>query len=332
MGAICVLPHQGAELHFALTACGSSYTASSINTLKSAVLFTPDGDVLKFHVFTDRRETFEKWREQLPARYRHRIRLYFYHISEEAKSLTFIKEKETRSLPCTTQRLFYTEGLQHLDHVVHVDTDMIFLHDIKTLHDKGFAEMNNSHVTTMSQCGPRDRQNTWYNKDVYTRMPFYPPVGLQAGIMWMNLTRMRRIGFQQLWRESYEKYNAELYLYDQDILNALFATKPELVKMLTTCDWHYWYAYCQSEVYCTPREVYVLHGVADSFHKARCYPFNTVWGVFEKFSLGQDIRSHLLDPLLKALGNQTQESQNQFCGKCINTPTEALVGGLRTLT
>ncbi|XP_013421153.1 glucoside xylosyltransferase 1-like [Lingula anatina] len=191
--------------------------------------------------------------------------------------------------------------------------------------------MNKNHVTTMSQNGPHDRLNPWYNKNRYIRMPFYPPVGLQSGLMWMNLTRMRRTRFQQLWRDAFVKYNTEFYLHDQDILNAAFGAKPEMVKMLTTCDWHYWLAYCLSEAYCTPRKVYVLHGINSSFHWKSCYPFSTVWDAFEKFSLDQDIGSHLLEPLLKALGNQTKEDQNKNCGKCINTPTEALVGGLRTL-
>ena len=54
-------------------------------------------------------------------------------------------------------------------------------------------------------------------------------VGLNAGVMLVNVTRMRRMsggGFTGAVRWITSRYRDHLYFADQDILNAIFGTSP----------------------------------------------------------------------------------------------------------
>ena len=58
----------------------------------------------------------------------------------------------------------------------------------------------------------------------------YPGVGLNAGIMLYNLTRMRTMvggGFTEAIRFSFRKYGEQLKLIEQDILNIIFEKSPK---------------------------------------------------------------------------------------------------------
>lgn len=51
-------------------------------------------------------------------------------------------------------------------------------------------------------------------------------LGINAGIMLMNLTRMRYFGFGQTSIAVQDLYKSRILLADQDIANIIFATYP----------------------------------------------------------------------------------------------------------
>ena len=59
----------------------------------------------------------------------------------------------------------------------------------------------------------------------YCQIPFYGSTGLNAGVMHMNLTRMKQFpdgGWVQANMNVFDKYKKDIVLADQDILNIIF--------------------------------------------------------------------------------------------------------------
>ena len=63
-------------------------------------------------------------------------------------------------------------------------------------------------------------------------IPYYGPVGvgLNAGVLLFNLTRMRDMvggGFTEAIRFTWRKYKKQLRLMEQDVLNVIFEKSPK---------------------------------------------------------------------------------------------------------
>ena len=71
-------------------------------------------------------------------------------------------------------------------------------------------------------------------------MPHYGSTGLNAGIMQMDLNRMRDIpdGWTRANMAMHDKFKSKIKLADQDILNILFHYYPEMLYELP-CEWNY---------------------------------------------------------------------------------------------
>ena len=69
-------------------------------------------------------------------------------------------------------------------------------------------------------------------------------IGLNSGVMLMNLTRIRQLDWEKYILDIYHDYNTQLALGDQDILNIFFHFHPELL-YLYPCNNNYrtdhWY-------------------------------------------------------------------------------------------
>lgn len=95
--------------------------------------------------------------------------------------------------PCATLRLFLAELLPITwDSVIYVDTDVIFLQNVDTLwsqfqefdREKDKNARNVGKVAAMAPC-------LFHYGSVANSVPYFGESGLNAGIMLMNLTRMR---------------------------------------------------------------------------------------------------------------------------------------------
>ncbi len=71
----------------------------------------------------------------------------------------------------------------------------------------------------------------WYNR--FARHPFYGKMGLNSGVMLMNLTRMREFQFTSKFFPLYLEYKYNITWGDQCLLNILFHYHPGLWILLS---------------------------------------------------------------------------------------------------
>ena len=114
-----------------------------------------------------------------------------------------------------------------------------------------FDDFSPGHVAAMAPClyhydTPRNKvtEDSW--KCLYwllnetVQVPFYGETGLNAGIMHMDLDRMRDIpdGWTRANMAMHDKFRTRIKLADQDILNILFHYYPDMLYELP-CEWNY---------------------------------------------------------------------------------------------
>jgi len=124
-----------------------------------------------------------------------------------------------------------------------VDTDTLFLSAVDDVW-KHFALMNSSQLAAMVP-EHEDMNVGWYNR--FARHPYYGKLGkgscakciggrdinvllfclgLNSGVMLMNLTRMREFDWISRLAPVLEKYRLYLTWGDQDIINVIFHDHP----------------------------------------------------------------------------------------------------------
>lgn len=64
----------------------------------------------------------------------------------------------------------------------------------------------------------------WYNR--FARHPYYGPLGVNSGVMLMNLTRMRQFNWEAQVLPIHKEYKLRITWGDQDIINILFYYYP----------------------------------------------------------------------------------------------------------
>ena len=118
-----------------------------------------------------------------------------------------------------TLRLYLPELLYSLDAVIYLDSDTLLLDDIAQLWGK-FAEFNTKQmIGVVSNIG-------WYSYGTATEYPFYGEYGINAGVMLMNLTRLRAFELRKHFIPIYSNYSKKIKLADQCLLNIFFFYNP----------------------------------------------------------------------------------------------------------
>ena len=142
-----------------------------------------------------------------------------------------------------------------------MDTDSLFLTSPELVWDF-FYQMNSSQIMAMAKVGEIPNVGPYNNK---SGLPFYGStgilaawsnlvlekfmslilrikihffVGINSGVILMNLTRLRHFNLEQLSFEYYVKYKSEIRAGDQDILNAMFHFHSEKLYVLP-CHYNY---------------------------------------------------------------------------------------------
>lgn len=114
---------------------------------------------------------------------------------------------------------FYLQSiLPHIDSVLYVDNDVLFLSPPEEVWDF-FKVMNSSQMAAMSP-EHEDYAAGWYNR--FAKHPFVKPLGVNSGVMLMNLTRMRKFDWESYLQPVLEQYKLEIVWGDQDIINIIF--------------------------------------------------------------------------------------------------------------
>ena len=112
--------------------------------------------------------------------------------------------------------------LNKVDSLLYVDTDVLFLTDLEKIW-KMFAQFNSSQLAGLAP-EHEDANMGWYNR--FARHPFYGKLGLNSGVMLMNLTRMREFHFEKKILPIYKTYKYNITWGDQCLLNILFHFHP----------------------------------------------------------------------------------------------------------
>lgn len=234
-------------------------------------------------------------------------------ISFEIHPITFPEgtEEEWKKLfkLCACQRLFLPTILQHIDALLYIDTDVIFLRPVEDIWAY-FSKMNSSHIAGLSP-EHEDFATGWYNR--FARHPYYEPLGVNSGVMLMNLTRMRRFHWHDYLQPIYQEYKLKIAWGDQDIINIIFHYHSDKL-LIFPCEWNYRPDHCMYTSVCKTAEengVAIVHGNRGVFVNNKQPAFKAIYHVMESYELGTNYIEYFLKPLQEKL----HETLTTNCGK-----------------
>ncbi len=277
-------PARADEIHLAVVACGDRLDEAMV-MLQSAAL-SAHGH-LTFHIFADDdlRPRFEERLRTWPEAARRRITTILYPISYPG-----VENPEAwRNLfkPCASQRLFFPYLIESTDRVLYVDTDVLFLRPIDDLWSL-FDRFKPEELAALAPEGEVPALN-WYKR--FAKHPYYQPLGVNSGVMLMDLAKMRAAG----WRErmlAYRKTYTSIPWGDQDLINIFFAESPAMLHLFS-CEWNFRPDHCMYGSNCKAAEergISVVHGNRQSFHGDKQPTFKAV---YDAFAQHKDLRAEL---------------------------------------
>ncbi|KAK7478596.1 hypothetical protein BaRGS_00030128 [Batillaria attramentaria] len=288
-----------ALIHLSVVACGDRGPETLI-LLKSAVLLS--ASPLVFYIFAeealhkDLRDQLEFW----PAEFKGRVWYKIFNISipsgtEKRRADEWLKLFKL----CASQRLFIPDLLTDVDSVIYVDTDVLFVSPLDYLW-KFFSEFN---ATQLAALAPEHEEPTagWYNR--FARHPYYGPLGVNSGVMLMNLTRMRQTTWLADIKKYHEEYRYQITWGDQDLINIYFHFHPGRL-YLFSCDWNYRPDHCMYMSNCKPAKedgAKVLHGARRVMHNEKQPAFKAVYDAFRDHRFGASLQYDLLERMKKNL-------------------------------
>ena len=135
---------------------------------------------------------------------------------------------------CASQRLFLPEILTNVDSLLYVDTDVLFLSDVKFIWDK-IGQFNQTHYAGMVAEQEKKTKMGWYEKNA--TYPYYGKFGLNSGVILMNMTRMREFDFVNKIVTIFNKYKNQIKWGDQCLLNILFQLNPGKLYFIVIIDY-----------------------------------------------------------------------------------------------
>lgn len=261
----------------------------------------------------------DDWREALQNSFRYElVPLTFPEPNQE--------EWKTLFKPCAAQRLFlpvkfifcylfqvyvtffFQTLLSHIDSVLYLDTDTLFLSSASDIW-KLFQTFNESQIVGLSP-EHEDKNVGWYNR--FARHPFYGELGVNSGVMLMNLTRMRQFGWEEKIFPIYKEYKLKIIWGDQDLINILFHFHPEKL-LVFPCEWNYRPDHCMYMSVCNTSGIRIIHGNRGYFHSDKQPIFKYLYNAISEYQLNDEPYRHFLLPLEISLKDIAVVSSN--CGK-----------------
>lgn len=190
-----------------------------------------------------------------------------------------------------------------------MDTDTLFLSPISEIWNF-FKSFNSTQMAALSP-EHEDSNVGWYNR--FARHPYYGPLGVNSGVMLMNLTRMREFQWEEKILPIYKEYRLKITWGDQDIINILFHFHPEKL-FVFPCEWNYRPDHCMYMSVCrAPDGIKIVHGNRGYFHSDKQPAFSSVYKAVEEYRLGSDPYRNFLLPLMTIITDT--EVSNSNCGK-----------------
>ncbi|XP_038164875.1 glucoside xylosyltransferase 1-like isoform X1 [Cyprinodon tularosa] len=317
--------------HLAVVACGPRLE-ETVTMLKSAVLFSKK--LLHFYIFAEDelhdgfRNALETWPPVIRTKFTFTI--YPILFPEENAS-----EWKKLFKPCASQRLFLPLILKHVDSLLYVDTDILFLRPVEDI----WSLLSQFNVNQLAAMAPEHEEPRigWYNR--FARHPYYSKTGLNSGVMLMNMTRIRGKFFKNdmtavalQWGEILmpllQKYKLNITWGDQDLLNIIFHHNPESLYMFP-CQWNYRPDHCIYGSNCQQAEeegVFILHGNRGVYHNDKQPAFRAVYEAVKQYPFGENLAVSLLQPLEAAL----QTTTHTYCGRSSHLFTKRLKESIKS--
>ncbi|XP_036229823.1 glucoside xylosyltransferase 1 isoform X4 [Bactrocera oleae] len=199
------------------------------------------------------------------------------HFDFDVLNLTFPQnhQKEWQFLfkPCSSQRLFLP-----------------------------FAALTSEH---------EDENMGWYNR--FARHPYYGRMGVNSGVMLMNLTRMRIHNWVSHIVPIYNEYKLRITWGDQDIINIFFYYSPDAL-LLLPCQYNYRPDHCMYISVCnvSVEGIKLMHGNRGYFHSNKQPLFKAVYETVESYKIASNPYFNFVIPLKSSLNESVVKETN--CG------------------
>ncbi|XP_042341153.1 LARGE xylosyl- and glucuronyltransferase 2 [Plectropomus leopardus] len=225
---------QKCELIHVACVCAGHNASRDVVTLVKSVLFHRRNP-LHFHFITDTvanrilSSLFQSW--MVPS-----VQVSFYDADELKSEVSWIPNKHYSGI-YGLMKLTLTKALpSDLSKVIVLDTDITFATDIAELWGI-FTKFTDKQVI-----GLVENQSDWYLGNLWKNHKPWPALGrgFNTGVILLYLERLRRIGWEQMWRLTAERELMSMLstsLADQDIFNAFIKQNPVLVHQLP-CFWN----------------------------------------------------------------------------------------------
>uniref|UniRef100_A0AAG5DQY3 UDP-D-xylose:beta-D-glucoside alpha-1,3-D-xylosyltransferase n=1 Tax=Anopheles atroparvus TaxID=41427 RepID=A0AAG5DQY3_ANOAO len=304
----------GTEISVVVVACNERHN-EALNMIKSAIMFNRNLAPLRFVIIAEEKlkinfmEKLNDWQELSD-------RIFTYEIH----SLTFPRanQDEWRKLfkPCAAQRLFLPSLLTHLDAVLYVDSDTVFLSPVQEI----WSMLHSFNASQFAGMAPEheDKNAGWYNR--FARHPYYGELGVNSGVMLMNLTRMREFRWEEHILPIFREYRLQLVWGDQDILNVLFHYHPDRL-FVFPCDWNYRADHCMYMSVCeAPDGVKMIHGNRGYFHSRAQPIFNLIYTTIEEYTFRTDVYSNFIRTIEESLVLPSNSNCDKLLDKFLQDP------------
>ncbi|NXJ75003.1 LARG2 glucuronyltransferase, partial [Trogon melanurus] len=232
--------HKCELLHVAIV-CAGHNASRDVVTLVKSILFHRKNP-LHFHFITDSvahqilQTLFQSW--MVPS-----VHVSFYN-ADDLKAGAPLCPPEVSWIPNKhysgiygLMKLTLTKALpSNLSKVIVLDTDITFATDIAELWAV-FGKFSDKQVI-----GLVENQSDWYLGNLWKNHKPWPALGrgFNTGVILLLLDRLRRLGWEQMWRLTAERELMSMLstsLADQDIFNAVIKQDPALVYRLP-CFWN----------------------------------------------------------------------------------------------
>ncbi|XP_010709645.1 LARGE xylosyl- and glucuronyltransferase 2 isoform X2 [Meleagris gallopavo] len=225
--------HKCELLHIAIV-CAGHNASRDVVTLVKSILFHRKNP-LHFHFITDSvahqilQTLFQSW--MVPS-----IHVSFYNADDLKPEVSWIPNKHYSGI-YGLMKLTLTKALpSNLSKVIVLDTDITFATDIAELWAV-FGKFSEKQVI-----GLVENQSDWYLGNLWKNHKPWPALGrgFNTGVILLLLDRLRRLGWEQMWRLTAERELMSMLstsLADQDIFNAVIKQNPALVYRLP-CFWN----------------------------------------------------------------------------------------------
>lgn len=283
----------------ACSACGHGYDKLALATLRSILMFHDSKRALCFHIFAEPQlhEPLESGMKSLKQEFSSTgSSIYFnFRIKDIDYPEEFGSSEGWKKMfkPCSTQRLFIPLVMRDVPHLVYTDIDVLFVGPVSKMYEN-LENFNDDQVMAHVPEHQVGSGMGWYTK-TNARHPFYPPLGLNAGLLLIDAKKIRShrnfvyvrkeaqiqpnwehyfknasapktgLSYRKMLMPIQQEYGSKLIWGDQCLLNVLWALNPQKVYTIP-CEFNYRSDHCSYGENCHRTPV-AIHGSRQAFLK-----------------------------------------------------------------